>query len=309
MTADDAPEQVIELLIDSGRLAEARAQLSGELPTSSPSPEVRYLEAKILFKERKFRESLEILDSLVPLRGWPNLAAVDSQPVEGVVRRLRMKSLFLAAKNFVLLDRLDVAEPLLLAARQIAPEDHLLHFHLGLLYFSTSRFAAAESAFTNVVKLHPSFYKAHELLGLSHEELGKFELALSSYRTAIELGNLQNQRDGSPYLRLAKLLLARNQNRESLPVLEEAAGRLSDCAEAFFLLGKVLNSLARAAEAENALQRSVTCDGHYADPHYLLSRIYLAQGRNAEAAQQARIFQQLKAREPTNVAKPLAWEP
>jgi tetratricopeptide (TPR) repeat protein len=134
---------------------------------------------------------------------------------------------------------------------------------------------------------------------------------MRSYREAIELSVRQNRRDGLPHLRLGKLLSARNHHVEGLPLLEEAARLMPDSAEGFFVLGKALNALGRPFEAERALRRSAACDNNYADPHYLLSRIYLAQRRSAEAEQQLQIFQQLKAKEPTNVAKPKPsdWEP
>ncbi|MCI0626435.1 MAG: tetratricopeptide repeat protein [Acidobacteria bacterium] len=276
---------------------------------------MRYLHAKLLFKERKFNESLETLSSLLPLalgqQGLPPGDLQISDPVALLDAGFRTKILLLAGQNYVLLDRLDKAEPVLLTAAQLAPEDHLLQFHLGMLYFSTSRFAAAEAAFTQVVRLNPGLMKGHEFLGLSQEELDKVELAIRSYRTAIELSVGRNLGDGAPYLRLGRMLSARNRHVESLPLLEEAARLMPDSAETFFLLGKTLSALGRPSEAEKTLLRSAACDNNYADPHYLLSRIYLAQRRSAEAQQQIQIFEQLKAKEPKNIAKPKPsdWEP
>jgi tetratricopeptide (TPR) repeat protein len=304
----------IEVLIDRGGLAEAKELLQGRAAASRESPGVRYLRAKLLFKERKFNESLETLSSLLPLAlGQQVLPSGDLQvagPVAVLDASFRTKILSLVGQNYVQLDHLDKAEPVLLTAAQLSVGDHLVRFQLGMLYFSTSRFAAAESAFAQVVRLNPGFMKGHEFLGLSQEELDKVELAIRSYRTAIELSVRRNQGDSSPYLRLGRLLLARNRHVESLPLLEQAARLMPDSAETFFLLGKTLSTLGRPSEAEEALLRSAACDKNYADPHYLLSRLYLAQRRSADAQQRIQIFQQLKAKEPKNIAKPKPpdWE-
>jgi tetratricopeptide (TPR) repeat protein len=312
---ENPDDRRIEVLIDRGRLGEAKELLQGRVELPRESPGARYLQAKLLFKERKFNQSLQILSPLLPLvleqQGPPAGDLQASDQVALLDAGFRTKILLLAGRNYVLLDRLDKAEPVLLTAAQLAPGDHLLQYHLGMLYFSTSRFAAAEAAFAKVVRLNPSFVKAHEFLALSQEELDKVELAIRSYRTAIELSVRRNLGDGSPYLRLGRLLLTRNRHEESLPQLEEAARLMPDSAETFFLLGKTLSALGRPSEAEKALLRSAACDNSYADPHYLLSRIYLAQSRSAEAQQQIQIFEQLKAKEPKNIAKPKppGWDP
>jgi predicted Zn-dependent protease len=71
----------------------------------------------------------------------------------------------LIASNGVLLDRLEIIEPALTAAIRLTPDDHLAHFHMGMLYYTTSRFASAEQEFLKVVSLNASFAKGYDMLG------------------------------------------------------------------------------------------------------------------------------------------------
>jgi protein O-GlcNAc transferase len=112
--------------------------------------------------------------------------------------------------NLVLIKRLDLAEPFLKDAAAMLPGNHLARFHLGMLYYTTSRFAAAETELREAVRLNPEFVKSHDTLGLTMDELGKDEETLSAYRRAIELNEQQKLKDPSPYLNLGKFLLAKN---------------------------------------------------------------------------------------------------
>ncbi len=77
-------------------------------------------------------------------------------------------------------------------------------------------------------------------------------------------------------------------------MLEKAVALDGGSAEAAFQLGKTLGKLGREAEAIKALNQAIRDDPDYAEPHYLLSRIYLNQGREEEAGKEMRIFQELR---------------
>lgn len=269
----------LEKLIDAGRLPEAREELKRLISTQGETPATRYLEAKLLFRERKFTESLSRLEPLLQTAG-----------------QFRAEANKLAGLNYVLLDRLDLAEPWLKTAVELAPKDHLAHFHLGMLYYSTSRFSAAADKFGQTIKLQPAFANGYDGLGLASEELGNEEASIKAYRQAIELTEEQKLRDGSPYLNLGKFLLTKNRFDESARLLQRAAQLNPNSAEAFFLLGKALSKSGQESEAVKTLLRSIQLDPNFAEAHYLLSRIYLDQGRREEAQREMQIFQELRNR-------------
>jgi tetratricopeptide (TPR) repeat protein len=284
----DATYTQIERLIDAGRLGEAQERLNAARKASGETPATLLVEARLLFKQRRFVESIQKLERVIAAANDPSL------------RRLDGESHKLMGLNLVLINRLDLAEPFLKDAATMLPDDHLARFHLGTLYYTTSRFAAAETELRATIRLNPEFAKAHDTLGLTLEELGDDEAALGSYRRAIELGERQKLKDPSPYLNLGKFLIAKNRYEESLQAFKKAVALDARSAEAAFQLGKTLNKLGRETEAVMALNQAISNDPDYAEPHYLLSRIYLNQGREEEAGREMRIFRELQQKKPEN---------
>jgi tetratricopeptide (TPR) repeat protein len=268
--------QTIETLIEQGQLQEAEQKLKEEIAARGQTYKTFYLEAFILFKEKRFMESLEKLERSFSL-----------EKHDPEVQKL-------AGLNWVVLNRLDNAEPFLKSAAQLAPNDYLAHYYLGRLYYTAQRFSEAESEFQKVLKLNPYFVKGHDNLGLTLEALGNEQPAIQSYLRAIELNEQQNLQNEWPYLNLAKFLLALNRYQESFTWAKKSTQMNPRSAEAFYTLGKVLDKLGKDVEALEALEASRQNDSNFAETHYLLSRIYLKQGRQEEARRESEIFQQLK---------------
>jgi superkiller protein 3 len=93
------------------------------------------------------------------------------------------------------------------------------------------------------------------------------------------------------------ILLKNNEYQASLSNLQKAVEVNPKSAEAFYFLGKVWNALGDISEAQDALERSIRNDPTYAAPHYLLSRIYQAQGKTEAAEREVQIFQELRKSE------------
>jgi superkiller protein 3 len=277
--ANDSAKHPIERLIDAGRLEEARRQLSSE-PAVLAGDLRTYLEAHILFKERRFPESIQLLEGLFRLEG---------------ARSPAPEVFTLMGLNHVQMDELRLAEPFLETAAEKCPESYLARFHLALLYYTTNRFSDAERQLRHVVRLNPDFAKAYEILGLAIEELGKPEAAIEAYRESIGQVERQGLKDGSPYLSLGKFLLARGRTDEAVGLLETAVKLAPGSAEAAYSLGKALHQLKQFRQAEESLLKSVQLDPEYVPPHYLLGRLYLSQERTTEAGKQMEIFRQLEA--------------
>jgi len=268
--------QVIERLISSGELQQAREKLNEEIRGRGETYKSLYFEALILFKENRFMESLQKLErSLALERQHP-----EAHKLTGLI--------------LVVLERFDVARPFLEAAVQLAPSDSMAHYYLGRLYYTIQRFPQAASEFQTVIRLDPTYVKAYDNLGLALEALGDEEAAIQSYHKAIELNERQMLRNEWPYLNLGKFLVTRNRYEESLSVVRKAVELNPKSAEAYYVLGKVLAKLGKDSEALEALKRSTLNDPKYGEAHYLLSRIYLKRGQEEEAQKEISIFQELK---------------
>jgi len=268
--------QAIARLIDEGNLAAARQQLQKEVTRHGESYETFFLQARILFAEKRHQESLNRLEQSFALH------------------REDARVYLLAGMNWVILERLDLARPFFEEAARLAPGDGLMQYHLGRFYYSAQRFGQAEQAYRAALKLNPDSVKAYDNLALALEAQRKTEEAEVCYRKAIELAGLQKLTTEWPWLNLAKLLIERDRHEESLALLESAQRMNPQSAEVFYVRGKVLQKLGREAEAEAALQRSVQNDAKFPDSHYLLGRIYLKQGRKLESQREMEIFQGLK---------------
>lgn len=286
----------MERLIESGRLAEARREVESHLATQGEVPFWLFWKSRILFKERKFIESIETLTRVLTLRQaeYERRSSQNTGDRSFPPGPLDAEAYKLAGLNYVQLDKLDLAEPFLAASTQLAPADYLGHFSLGMLYFATSRFAAAEKEFREVIRLRPTFAQAYATLALTLEEIGTGEETASTYRRAIELADLQRLKDGMPYLSFGKYLLKKDCAQESLALLQRAVELSPGSAEACYLFGKALHLQAENEKAVAALRRCCHIDPSLPDPHYLLSRIYLKQGRLIEAAEEMSRFKALE---------------
>ena len=268
--------QTIARLIDAGNLAVARQQLQEEVARHGETYETLFLQARILFAEKRHEESLKQLERSFALH------------------RKDARVYLLAGMNWVILERLDLARPFFEEATRLAPGDGLMQYHLGRFYYSAQRFAQAEQAYRTALKVNPDSVKAYDNLALALEAQRKTEEAEASYRKAIELADAQKLQTEWPWLNLAKLLIEKDRHEESLALLESAQRMNPQSAEVFYVRGKVLQKLGRESEAEVALQRSVQNDAKFPDSHYLLGRIYLKQGRKVESQREMEIFQGLK---------------
>jgi tetratricopeptide (TPR) repeat protein len=268
--------EAIGRLIDEGKLDAARRQLQEELRAQRENYQTLFLQARILFAEKRHEESLKQLERSFALH------------------RQDARVYLLAGLNWVILERLDLARPFFEEAARLAPGDGTMHYHLGRYYYSAQRFPQAEQAFRAALKLNADSVKTYDNLGLALEAQTKVEEAEASYRKAIELADAQRLETEWPWLNLAKLLVEKGRHEESLALLESAQRMNPKSAEVCYVRGKVLLKLGQEAEAEAALRRSVQNDAKFPDSHYLLGRIYLRQGRKSESQREMEIFQGLK---------------
>jgi tetratricopeptide (TPR) repeat protein len=266
----------IEVLITSGRLADARSRLEQEKTTRGETGRFLYLEARLLFEEKRYGEALATSQRSVAL------APADAE------------SLKLTALSAIRLNRLDIAEPALKAAAQLAPNDYLIHFHLGALYYTRSLFQAARPELQRAVQLNREYMPALLFLGLTLEEVGDERSTIETYQRAIDAAETQHIAVDTPYTSLAKYLYRLNRFDDSLPLLRKAVEINPRSGEAWLELGKTLHALKRDAEAVNALEHAVSADGRNSEPHYLLFRIYESMGRVREAEEELKQFQHLR---------------
>jgi len=279
--AADAWTKPIETLITSGNLAQARHRLEEETVARREDSRGLYLEARILFEERRYAEALAVVQRA--------LAKVQTDA----------ELYKLAALTAIRMNRLDIAEPALKTAAQLAPRDYLVHFHLGALYYTKSLFVWAKTELEKAAALNPGYMPALLFLGLTLEEVGDEKTTVATYRKAIEVGAAERTAREMPYIYLGRFYYRLNRFDEGLALLEKAVAMNPGSAEALLELGKTLHALKRDSEAAAALERSAAADARNPEPHYLLFRIFESEGREQAAQGELKRFQELNRQKQT----------
>ena len=274
---DKSWANAVETLITSGRLSEARTRLAAQDRHNRESYAGLLLEARLLAAEQHFLESLTVLQRCLAMRqDDPELYK-------------------LVAGSAIRLDKLDTAEMALKSAERLTPDDYLVHFHLGALWYTRSRFLDARPELERAVALRPEHLPAQLFMGLTLEELGSELNAIETYRKAIALNESQGGRNELPYLYLGRLLYRMSRIPEAAPLLRNATATNPQSAEAWLWLGKACQSLGQMEDAASALQHSIAADGQLPEPHYVLSRVYLAQHGEQQSVEELERFRKLQA--------------
>jgi len=273
----------VEKLIESGKLEKAREKLRQQKIACGDRYATFFIEAKILFREGRYRESLKLLERCL----------VSSQTDPEVYK--------LVGLNAILIDRMDIAERALKSAVQLAPDDYLACFHLGALHYTDSRFPSARPLLEKSVSLNPDFIPARLFLGLTLEELDQEQDAIGCYQKAIDMAERLNFKGEQPYFYMARLLYRLNRMNESVPYLRKAIQANPKSCEALCLLSRIFSSQGQDGDSIKYLHQCVQADPNCAEAHYLLSRIYTKQGQVEEAGQELALFRDLKRKEKNRV--------
>jgi tetratricopeptide (TPR) repeat protein len=236
-------------------------------------------DARALFANGKFEQSLQVLARSIAIR--------QNDP----------EAFKLIALNAIRLDKLSTAEDALKRAARLAPDDYLVHFNLGALYYTESHFLDAKPELERAVALKADHLPGLIFLGLTYEELGQDGPAIKMYRRATAVGESQNAKNELPYLYLGRLFYRLDRFEDAVPLLRQSVLMKPASGEGWLLLGKTLKALGHADESITALERAAVIDARSPEPHYLLSRAYLAQHRDHDAQAEMARFEALRASE------------
>ena len=117
--------------------------------------------------------------------------------------------------------RFEEARALLERARDLAPDNPVVHYRLGLLYTDTGRPADALAALDTSLGLRSDNARAHNNRGAALQVLKRFAEAEQAFRRALELGPDLPM----PYVNLGHLLEEQGKPREAVELYEQAIAR------------------------------------------------------------------------------------
>jgi len=204
------------------------------------------------------------------------------------------RSRFTLAMAYIKLDRRGWARPELEKLAADSPQNALYLYWLARLDYDGRNYSSAMGRLKTVIELDPNMARAYDTLGLCYDYLGRFDDAVANFNRAIELNRLQAKPSPWPNVDLANSLIALNRLPEAEKNLRAAVGYDQRLPQAHFQLGRVLEMQGRYQDALDSLKEAVTLAPDYADPHYLLGRIYHRLGDEPQSKSEIARFQELK---------------
>jgi predicted O-linked N-acetylglucosamine transferase (SPINDLY family) len=150
---------------------------------------------------------------------------------------------------------------------------------MGAIDFQLGRVAEAIGWFGQAVRLLPEDANCHGNLGLALQMAGRTEEALECLERAVELDPHNPEIQQNLAISLSAAGRAEQARLHAQRALELAPGHM----KAHNTLGNVLRQLGRQAEAEAHLRAALAIDGRFGEAHHNLGVLFLEQGRLAEA--------------------------
>jgi tetratricopeptide (TPR) repeat protein len=261
-------------LIEQRQLARAEDLVVRHIASAGRSPEWILLLAEIRLDQQRHQESLQLLD------GSRRLGDSSAQ------------NQLLAGLNYVALNRLDLAERELRAASQNDPRNPRAFYYLGRLLYTRNLFDEAIETTRKAIDLDPDFIRSWDNLGLCYEAIQKDAEAEKAYMTGITKQRISGSAVEWPALNLGILLLRRGDAVRAKEYFQEALKINANSAEAHFRLGSVFEREANLNAALEQYRKAVECDPKLAKAFYRSALIYRKLGKEAEAKEKFRAYQQ-----------------
>lgn len=202
------------------------------------------------------------------------------------LRRPTADEFVVIASDYVLLDDLADAQRWLTVATAEAPQKVEAWYLLGRTEYRLDHPEQAKAAFLTCLRLDPAHVRARYNLGLTYVRLQQPAEAAAAYEQAIKATAASPHPDAQPYLDFGMLLASENKGREALPLLQEAVRLAPRNPSAHEQLALCLQALGRDAEAAAEMLLCEQLAPEVAAPAFFLGRIYRRLGRTAEAKAQ-----------------------
>jgi Tfp pilus assembly protein PilF len=155
--------------------------------------------------------------------------------------------------------------------KELYPKKAVSNFEKGSDLLKKKNTGKAIEYLQQAVELAPTFYEAHNQLGIAYREAGRPDDAEREFVKAHEL----NSTGIGPLLNLTSLYLDENKPDRAVKTGEEAVKANSHSAPAFFNLGIALYKAAMMDRAEVALKRALELAPRMSNVRLMLANVYL----------------------------------
>jgi tetratricopeptide (TPR) repeat protein len=151
------------------------------------------------------------------------------------------------------------------------PKKAVSLFEKGKNALDSKKYEEAIKYLRQAVELAPTFYEAHNQLGIAYRDSGRKDDAEREFIAAHEL----NSNGVAPLLNLSNLYLDENQPDRAVKASEDAVKANSRSASAFFSLGVAAYKAAMLDKAEAALRRALELAPKTANVRLMLANVYV----------------------------------
>ncbi len=266
-------------LLHLNRFSDAEAALKRYLEAHPTDSEASFLRGYVLFREDRAAPSLE---------AYTHAATLATPHAD---------DLKIVALDYVLLHDDASAVRWLERSLQMNGGDPEAWYFLGRAFFSQSRFAEAEHAFLEALRLDPAELRARNNLGLTYEAENRPTDALREYQEAVAQDRAARsgaaavaaksppaaETEAQPYLNLGSLLVLQNRSAEAVPILRESTAMSTACVACHLELGRALVREGKLAAARVEFEVAVKLKPEDPALHYELGQLYQRSGDQAAA--------------------------
>jgi tetratricopeptide (TPR) repeat protein len=254
--------------------------LVAEIEKKPKSPELLKFAASVFFLDGEY------LNTAIALKKAEAIAPLDNQ------------SRFTLALAYVILNHRDWARPELETLVKADPANVYYPYWLGRIDYDAMQFTSAVAHFRRALELDPAYMKTYDNLGLCYEALGQYDDAIKTYEQAMRLNREKLQPSPWPPVNLGTLLVKLGKLDEAEVALLESLRFDPRFPTARYQLGLLREKQKRDTEAVEELRQAAALNPSYAEPHYVLGRIYKRLGQTANAETAWATFQKLKRENP-----------
>jgi tetratricopeptide (TPR) repeat protein len=180
-------------------------------------------------------------------------------------------------------------------AKRMAPQESGIYYLAGLYWFQTKEaYDKAAEWFRSALERNSNHLLARCYLALCLQATQHYEEAESTLLEAVGHGPQTNSQAVMPLQILVSLELDMDRPSDALDYAKMAARLAPDSGKVQLGLGKAAWAAHDQTTAMTALKAAAELDPQSPEPHYLLSRVYSAQGEDRMAQQELAAFKELR---------------
>ena len=168
-----------------------------------------------------------------------------------------------------------------LKAKEIYPDDPILHYDLALVYVEKRRFDKAESHLKEAIRLKPDYSDAYNYLGVLYYRKGEVDLAIESYKKALD--NMLYVNPQFTHLNLGVAYLSRKDYRKAILHLEEAIRLVHNYVDAYNNLGRAYEGLGQYSKAKEYYKKALEFNPRYVNAYMDLGKLSYRLGERRQA--------------------------